>query len=438
MNILELFAEKYLSNYDVELPLNNGIISNGHCYHHALEYANGDLTVAFSNDLNKNADIKECILASRVDVTNLYIGLVTYIITLLTQAVLIEKHIKKKRELENTIKGYRIDIESMNDFKENTAYSEDKIIKQGVIFKQKAICILMPYKNQPDKLTFRILTNDDIGTLFNVNNILFLINLSTTKKDKKSGKLYPIGEHFITFRNNKCRRVIPTRDFIDIINHIIRTGFGFNEQPILRIDADIDGIMEINFNIQDIDIDRQIIGDPRLIKLKLLPEIMPVVLPEKPETNSARNAINQVANYERQQLKENNQSKNKSSPHSTVSSITNPSYNQSPEGVSLSESMKADERQFAKQVSLNNETPENERGIIKQPLEKFPLGSRLNGILPFNPPLGSRLNGNLPWGKKTRNNNSTNSSASRNRYRRDTGLVAVKKQGKTKKAKPPT
>jgi hypothetical protein len=310
MNILELFAEKYLSNYDVELPLNNGIISNGHCYHHALEYANGDLTVAFSNDLNKNADIKECILASRVDITDLYIGLLTYLFEnrfpSFEYALSIERNIKKRRELEDTINGYRIEIKSMNEFKKNTAYSEDKIIKQGVIFKQKALCILMPYKNQPDKLTFRILTNDDIGTRFNVNNILFLINLSNTKKDKKSGKLYPIGEHFITFRNSKCRRLIPSRDFIDIINYIILNGVGLNGQPILRIDADIDGIMEINFNIQDIDVDRQIIGDRRLIKLKLLPEIMPVVLPEEPETNSVRNAIKQVATYKRQQSENNN------------------------------------------------------------------------------------------------------------------------------------
>jgi hypothetical protein len=353
MNILELFAEKYLDNYDVESPLNNGIISNGHCYHHALEYANGDLTVAFSNDLNKNAHIKKCITSSRVDITDLYIELLSHLfenmITQLRQSLSIERTIKKRREIERIIENktekHRIKIKKMNDFKQNTEYSEEYIVKQGVILKQKAICILIPYTNQPDALTFRILTNDDIGTRFNVNNILFLINLSTTKKDKKSGKKYPIGSHFITFRNSKCRRVIPTRNFIEIINNIVLNRRSLNGQPIVPIDPGIDGVMEFNFNIQDID--RQIIGDRRLIKLKLLQEIMPVVLPEEPETNSVRKALRQVEEYKKQNPNNN-----------SVSTLSNNS------GLTINNEISStNSAQFERRQSENNSITSGNSGL---------------------------------------------------------------------------
>ena len=53
----------------------------------------------------------------------------------------------------------------------------------------------------------------------------------------------------------------------------------------------------------------------------------------------------------------------KGSPHSTVSSITNPSYNQSPEGLSLSESLKEAEGKFER---FSPETPENQRRFTRK------------------------------------------------------------------------
>ena len=418
MNILELFAEKYLNYYDVQSPLNTDIVSNGNCFFHALEYANGDVT--------QDRAIDECIKASRRDVTDLYINLLD------SEIVLHENELDKeyvddilKKELKKFISTNETKKEKMEKFKGSNSFAKEAIIRQGVIHKEKALFILKTDKKDPASLSFQILTTEKIGINFNINNILFLINEISNAK----------GVHFITFRNSECRRVVPNRLFIEAMNEIIRI-----PEIAIPVEGDSDNIMEYIFHIQDFD--REILKKVR-IKLNSPPVAQGLSL-----SGSIQEEYNKMAAMP-----------NQSSPHSTVSSITNSSYNQFPEGISLTDSLKEAEGQFAKQVSLNNETPENERRILvtnqplvtNRPWGKFPigsrlngnlpfnppLGSRLNGNLPFNPPLGSRLNGNLPWGKKTRNNNSTNSSASRNRYRRDTGLVAVKKQGKTKNAKPP-
>ena len=169
MSILELFAEKYLNYYDVQSPLNTDIVSNGNCFFHALEYANGDVT--------QDRAIDECIKASRRDVTDLYINLLD------SEIVLHENELDKeyvddilKKELKKFISTNETKKEKMEKFKGSNSFAKEAIIRQGVIHKEKALFILKTDKKDPASLSFQILTTEKIGINFNINNILFWIS----------------------------------------------------------------------------------------------------------------------------------------------------------------------------------------------------------------------------------------------------------------------
>jgi len=314
MSILELFAEKYLNYYDVQSPLNTDIVSNGNCFFHALEYANGDVT--------QDRAIHECIEASRRDVTDLYINLLDSAIESYREALQIERRKLTIRKLTEDIKINTKERKKMELFKNSKDSAKEAVIRQGVIHKEKALFILKTNQNDPASLSFQILTTPEIGLNFNINNILFLINETSSTK----------GVHFITFRNSDCRRVVPNKLFIEVMNEIeIATYGGIGP----------DNIMEYIVHIQDFD--REIIQKVN-IKLNSPPVAQGLSL-----SGSIQEEYNKMVD--------------KSSPHSTVSSITNPSYNQSPEGLSLSESLKEAEGQFAR---ISPETPENKRRFTRK------------------------------------------------------------------------
>ena len=140
MNILELFAEKYLSNYDIFSSLNRDIIDDGNCYFHALEYANGDLT----GNVKQDPDIKECIKSSRINITNMYYDFLENIIRSIEQIAKIYPTLQERRAIEkqNNLKYYLDERKKMETYGNTKEVAEEPIIRQGVIFKQKAICIL--------------------------------------------------------------------------------------------------------------------------------------------------------------------------------------------------------------------------------------------------------------------------------------------------------
>jgi hypothetical protein len=356
MNILELFAEKYLSNYDIFSPLNRDIIDDGNCYFHALEYANGDLT----GNVKQDPDIQKCIKSSRRNITNIYYDFLEHIIRSIEQIAQIYPTIQERRAIEkqNNLKYYLDERTHMEEYGTTKEVAEEPIIRQGVIFKQKAICILKVDERYPAALTFQILTNPEIGLHFNVNNIIFLINEISITKEKK--KWVVKGNHFITFRNSKCRRIVPNNLFFKIISDIV------DSEIATYGGIGPDGIMDFIFNIENVD--KEIMYDERLVPLKKEP----------------LSGISLSESIKRQMKGFNNQG----SPNSTISSLTNQSYNaegvsltnsmkkdmegfdnndsyhtsisstnnSSPEGVSLTQSLKEAEKQFA-----NNETPNSQR-----------------------------------------------------------------------------
>lgn len=139
-NILEIFAEKYLDYFDIETPINNGIVTNGDCFFHALVYASGD-------GLQDTA-IDACIDSTRKDVSDLYIKL-----------------LRQNLTLRNRIKQNRL-IEEVQKFRVSENYAEQNIIRQGIVYTQKAMIILTPSKNVPSQLNIQIITNEDIGLRF--------------------------------------------------------------------------------------------------------------------------------------------------------------------------------------------------------------------------------------------------------------------------------
>jgi hypothetical protein len=113
MNILELFAEKYLSNYDVESPVNNDIVTDGDCFFHALEYASGD-------GLQDRA-MPLCINSIRKDISDLYVEV-----------------IKKNRGHRTAVEKNRL-IEQVKTFRNSKKYSEEEIIRMGIIYKKRLL-----------------------------------------------------------------------------------------------------------------------------------------------------------------------------------------------------------------------------------------------------------------------------------------------------------
>lgn len=424
MNILELFAEKYLSNYDIFSSLNRDIIDDGNCYFHALEYANGDLT----GNVKQDPDIKECIKSSRINITNMYYDFLENIIRSIEQIAKIYPTLQERRAIEkqNNLKYYLDERKKMETYGNTKEVAEEPIIRQGVIFKQKAICILKVDDRYPAALTFQILTNPEIGLHFNVNNIIFLINEISSTEEKK--RLVVKGNHFITFRNSKCKRIVPNNQFFKIISDIVD-----NKEIATYGGIGPDGIMDFIFNIEDVD--QYIMRDERLVPLKKEPlsgisltSSIKRQMKEFDKQDSPNSTIssltNQSYNAEGLSLSESIKADikrfdNQDSFHTEISSITNKT--QSPEGLSLTNSLKGAEKQFANQEThLNNETPEQFRGRYNQTYRRKKTAS-----------VNSR-------GRQTRNSHSSNSS--RRRYEKRTGLAVVNVKGAarvTKKNPPP-
>lgn len=286
MNILDLFAEKYLTNYDVESPVNNDIVTDGDCFFHALEYASGD-------GLQDRA-IQLCINSIRKDLSDLYVEV-----------------IKKNRGRRTAVEKNRL-IEQVKTFRNSKHYSEEEIIRMGIIYKKKAIIILEPREKIPDFLTLQIITNDDIGLHFNKDNVLFLI--------QEMDEIRHVGLHFKTFKNSLCRRVFPNEKFIEKLNRDItnRQIFNYNGQ---NVDDN-----SIDFTCNIMRFDSTIPRDPRLRTRVPTPHVSP--------TNSIKRIEQQFKNME--QMGKKGTSKNRGSSNN-ISSISANSG-----------------------VILNNETPEHE------------------------------------------------------------------------------
>ena len=277
MNILDLFAEKYLTNYDVESPVNNDIVTDGDCFFHALEYASGDGLQDHSTPL--------CINSLRKDLSDLYVEV-----------------IKKNRSHRKAIDKNRL-IEEVKTFRSSKKYAEEGIIRMGIVYKQKAFIILKPREKFPNFLTLQIITNNDIGLHFNKYNVIFLI--------QEMDEVRQIGLHFKTFKNSLCRRVFPNEKFIEKLNRDI------DNPRIFQNNGEDPDDNSIDFTSNIMSFDNAIARDTRIRNREVTPHVSP--------TNSIKLIEKQFKNMEKREREGNY--KSNSSSISSISSNSGANFN---------------------------------------------------------------------------------------------------------------
>ena len=156
MEFVKKFALKYLTNVDNTHPIQNRIISNGDCFFHSLEYANGNIGLynRYSRHIN---DTRTNIVNSIIDKVGL----------------------KYKVEGERLISEYK-----------NTSvklWAENIIIREAALLSQKNLFIMSYNPNIPEN-NGRVMLIQPKGLRLNTHNILFIINKGNT--------------HFITFKSD--------------------------------------------------------------------------------------------------------------------------------------------------------------------------------------------------------------------------------------------
>jgi len=157
MEFIKNFALKYLTNVDNTTLIQNKIISNGDCFFHSLEYANGHigLYAKYSRYIND----------TRTNIVN---------------AIIRSVGAKYKVEGERVITDYR-----------NTSvklWAENIIIREAALMAEKNLLIMSYNPNIPEN-NGRVMLIQPKGFKLNTHNILFIINKNNT--------------HFVTFKSNK-------------------------------------------------------------------------------------------------------------------------------------------------------------------------------------------------------------------------------------------
>ena len=156
MEFVKKFALKYLTNVDNTHPIQNRIISNGDCFFHSLEYANGNIGLynRYSRYIN---DTRTNIVNSIIDKVGL----------------------KYKVEGERLISEYKNASVKL--------WAENIIIREAALLSQKNLFIMSYNPNIPEN-NGRVMLIQPKGLRLNTHNILFIINKGNT--------------HFITFKSD--------------------------------------------------------------------------------------------------------------------------------------------------------------------------------------------------------------------------------------------
>ena len=193
MEFVKKFALKYLTNVDNTHPIQNRIISNGDCFFHSLEYANGNIGLynRYSRYIN---DTRTNIVNSIIDKVGL----------------------KYKVEGERLISEYKNASVKL--------WAENIIIREAALLSQKNLFIMSYNPNIPEN-NGRVMLIQPKGLRLNTHNILFIINKGNT--------------HFITFKsdsvghNQQLNELIQSSlDFIRKLNRIISSRLCVNLSEI--------------------------------------------------------------------------------------------------------------------------------------------------------------------------------------------------------------
>jgi hypothetical protein len=227
MEILQSFARKYLTHC-TEI-LEDGIISDGNCFFHALEYADEtcDINPLYSDIMNSRTRIYE-------------------------QAI---NRLERKRRrgltqifdvdsFQNIPIQRQIDKYTIN--KHNKEWTTRDIVYEAALYKKKNIFIFgWDQLNNTVALTI-IRNNSEKNNDFNENNVLFLINISNNFD----------AFHYITFKRADIRydnSIRPTREFLHKINKYRKSADYLGSLNDMGVEPY--GVVEYTVFLQDFDHD---------------------------------------------------------------------------------------------------------------------------------------------------------------------------------------
>ena len=205
MEFVKKFALKYLTNVDNTTPIQNRIISNGDCFFHSLEYANGyiGLYARYSRHINE----------TRTNIVN---------------SIIDKVGLKYKVEGERLITEYKNASVKL--------WAENIIIREAALMAQKNVFIVSYNPNIAEN-NGRVMLIQPKGFKLNTHNILFIINKGNT--------------HFVTFksdsvgRNQELNELIQSSpDFINKLNRII-----FNRRICVNLSEIDDEVKESGVNV---------------------------------------------------------------------------------------------------------------------------------------------------------------------------------------------
>jgi len=200
MEILQSFSRKYLTN--CTQILEHGIISDGNCFFHALEYSD-----------------------EKCDINPLYSDIMNSRTRIYTQAI---NRLERKRKrgdteifdvdsLQNIPIKRQIDKYTIN--KHNKEWTTRDIVYEASLYKNKNI-FMFGWDQLNNTVGLSIIRNNlEKDNDFNENNILFLINVSNNFD----------GFHYITFKRTDVldiridNSIRPTTAFLDKINKYRKT-----------------------------------------------------------------------------------------------------------------------------------------------------------------------------------------------------------------------
>jgi hypothetical protein len=191
---LRTFADKYLLNCG-KLLLGDEILSDGNCFYHSLEYANGD---------SELEPLYRTIVGAR---RRICMGIMRQILN-------------GRREYQLS-RNEKEQFDVFDEMKDNKEWTLNECEYQAAVDKQKDLCIIQYNVDDPHEVVIRIIRpNGKHDSAFN-KDMLFLVHMVTYQQQPNAmGQLHNVvdGKHFITFERLDYMPIEPNQQFINKLN----------------------------------------------------------------------------------------------------------------------------------------------------------------------------------------------------------------------------
>lgn len=249
---LRKFADKYLLNCG-KLLLGDEILSDGNCFYHSLEYANGD---------SELEPLYRTIVGAR---RRICMGIM--------------RQILNGRRVYQLSRDEKEQFDVFDEMKDNKEWTLNECEYQAAVDKQKDLCIIQYNVDDPYEVVIRIIRpNGKHDSAFN-KDMLFLVHMVTYQQQPNAiGQLHNVvdGKHFITFERLGYMPIEPNPYFINKLNRYSNSR-EFRDSTINMLETNNVVMCTVQVNLFDPDIKTE------------------VLLLEQP-TNNFRNNISSLTN----------------------------------------------------------------------------------------------------------------------------------------------